>query len=245
VKIIQLPLSLQTICDPSKANILSTSRAKFRIQLMFIFIDIQLISVKCLWDHCASLIGQVRHNNLQSKLMYFIGNNNTWIKKCVFGIQTLHHTFYYQCLTVIIFSLFDTRFNPLKHLEDLNRKIVVYIFRTNKSITIRILKVVLQHGSSLSTSKKTHGVHFSFISVVIELNHVTRPWDYYICHVVKWDTKISYSNNMYFGGNNTTWFFLNMTSINSYLDYNIIFNFLHTKLIPLKYLEEPNKNNYA
>jgi hypothetical protein len=98
VKIIRLLLSLQTICDPSKPNILSTSCAKFRIQLMFIFIDIQLISVKRLWDHCAYLFGQVRHNNFQSKLMYFTTNNTTWIKKCVFGIQTLHHTFYYQCL---------------------------------------------------------------------------------------------------------------------------------------------------
>jgi hypothetical protein len=163
VKIIQLLLSLQTICDPSKANILSTSRAKFRIQLMFIFIDIQLIFVKCLWDHCASFIGQVRYNNFQSKLMYFTINNTTWIKKCVFVIQTLHHTFYYQCLIwniVIMFSLFDMRFNPLKHLEDLNRKSVVYIFRRNNIISIKFFKNILQHGSLLSTSKTTHGVHF-------------------------------------------------------------------------------------
>jgi hypothetical protein len=163
VKIIRLLLSLQTICDPSKANILSTSYAKFRIQLMFIFIDIQPISIKRLWDHCAYLIGQVRHSNFQSKLMYFTTNNTTWIKKCVFSIQTLHHTFYYQCLIwniVIIFSLFDKRFNPLKHLEDLNRKSVVYIFRRNNIISIKNLKNILQHGSSLSTSKTTHGVHF-------------------------------------------------------------------------------------
>jgi hypothetical protein len=112
---------------------------------MFISIDIQLIFVKCVLDHCTSLIGKVRHNNLQSKLMYFTRNNNTWIKKCIFGIQTLHHAFYYQCLIwniVIIFNLLDMRFNPLKHLEDLNRKSVVYIFRRNKSLSIRIFKNV-------------------------------------------------------------------------------------------------------
>jgi hypothetical protein len=162
VKIIWLLLSLQTICDPSKANILSTSRAKFRIQLMFIFIDIQLISIKRLWDHCTSFIGQVTYNNFQSKLMYFTTNNTTWIKKCVFGIQILQHTFYDECLiwNIVIFSLFDMRFNPLKHLEDLNRKRDVYICRINNIISIKILKNILQYGSSLSTSKITHGVHF-------------------------------------------------------------------------------------
>jgi hypothetical protein len=112
---------------------------------MFISIDIQVISVKRVLDHCTSLIGKVRHNNFQSKLMYFTGNNTTWIKKFIFCIQTLHHAFYYQCLIwniVIIFNLFDIRFNPLKHLKDLNRKSVVYIFRRNKSISIRIFKNV-------------------------------------------------------------------------------------------------------
>jgi hypothetical protein len=112
---------------------------------MFISIDIQLISVKRVLDHCTSLTGKVRHNNFQRKLIYFTGNNTTWIKKCIFGIQTLHSALYYQCLIwiiVIIFNLFYTRFNPLKHLEDLNRKSVVYIFRRNKSISIRILKNV-------------------------------------------------------------------------------------------------------
>jgi hypothetical protein len=95
------------------------------IWLIFISIDIQLISVKRLLDHCTSLIGQVRHSNFQNKLMYFTRNNSTWIKKYVFGIKTLHHAFYYQCLIcniVIIFNLFDMRFNPLKHLEYPNRK---------------------------------------------------------------------------------------------------------------------------
>jgi hypothetical protein len=130
---------------------------------MFISIDIQLIFVKRALGHCASLTGKVRHNNFQSKLLYFTRNNTTWIKKCVFGIQTLHHAFYYQCLIwniVIIFNLFDTIFNPLKHLEDLNIKGVVYIFRRNNLISIKILKNVLQHGSSLSTSKTTHEVYF-------------------------------------------------------------------------------------
>jgi hypothetical protein len=125
---------------------------------MFISIDIQLIFVI---DHCTSIIGQVRHSNFQNKFMYFTRNNTTSIKKYVFGIQTLHHAFYYQCLIwniVIIFSLFDMIFNPLKYIEDPNRKSGVYIFRRNKSISNRIFKSVLQHGSSLSTSKTTHGV---------------------------------------------------------------------------------------
>jgi hypothetical protein len=150
---------------------------------------------------------------------------------------------------VIIFSLLDMGFNPLKNLEDPNRKSVVYIFRGNKLISIRILKNVVQHGSSLSTSKTIHEVHFF---------HFRRHWiescdtPLRLLHVSysQWDTKFHIpitciSVETILLESKITFRFPNMTSINSYLYYNTIFSLLDNKLISIKYLKEPNKNNYA